>query len=144
MSLALFILAVLMGGALLPQKTRMLREPGAGLVMLLRICLAIGVGIGLASYSFFISRVIGSAQRSLMEIAMCALAGVAIYAASAIWMLERNVRRERPTATLTRIRRATGIAVLVTSTAALVGAIFMSLTAPYGAWDAWAIWNLHA
>jgi hypothetical protein len=115
--------------------------------LLFKICLAVGLGVGISSCSFFLELSVSATSRASLIITEASLLAclIAVY-------LYVNRRRDRallpelPTKLISDKRITLLLAVVFSL--ALVSALitFVSLLrqSPHGQWDAWAIWNLRA
>jgi hypothetical protein len=107
----------------------------------LKICLGAGIGAGLTSCLYFLVRISGGST-----IAICVIAELLLLAAAglAFWFMRDS------SAAGNRDTKPTGWLWLLL--AALLGSIAIAVpvfagsaaSIPYGAWDAWSIWNLRA
>lgn len=113
--------------------------------LLLQLSLSVGYGLGIFSVVFFLSRVAGITNLTLVDVGVLALLLAGFFllrARSAPRAIP--VSQEDPTEPLW-FRRALTAAFALALCAALYSAVMRSLTHPHGdGWDSFAIWNLHA
>jgi hypothetical protein len=107
----------------------------------LKICLGVGVGIGITSCEFFLTRLlIGPSRIACIaaEVVLMGAAGLAAWFARDAWAVDRPHAKPAGWSWLL-------LAALLGSLAMAV-ILFADSSAgnPYGAWDAWSIWNLRA
>jgi hypothetical protein len=122
------------------------RPPGR-FQLLLRGCLAAGVGLGVTSYGFYFWLVFFGPSRQAYVLTETAL--LASLAAASWWA----GRRRRPVAApppgaeppaVVRIRRVVRLALLAVLALAVLNFVFLAVKSPYGDADARAIWNTRA
>ncbi len=114
------------------------RIPGAGRgdVLLLRLGLMPGIGFGLLSLWYFVSRAAGLPVWVEIGVEVLAAAG------AAVWLclhhqLGSGGPRSRP--------RWSFLLAAIIGVAGLIASFWIRYTRqPLGEWDAWAIWNVHA
>jgi hypothetical protein len=107
----------------------------------LKICLGAGVGVGITSCQFFLARLLlGPARIGSVTAELVLVGAVGL----AFWFARDTLTVDKPQA------RPAGWSWLLL--AAFLGSLAISVTLfadssaanPYGAWDAWSIWNLRA
>lgn len=140
-AIAGFVLPVATGLFLVPR----LLAPGrsAWLDGLLRLPMAIGLGVGLHASGYFLSLLLfdgGRAGTAALDAGLFLLSG-------AVWLANRSAGKlvAAPTpARTTVLSRALILLFAVVLLASLFAFIVASIEEPHGGWDAWAIWNLRA
>ncbi|HTM47425.1 MAG TPA: hypothetical protein VL285_02010 [Bryobacteraceae bacterium] len=107
----------------------------------LKICLGFGVGAGLASSLFFLTRLLpGPSTAAVIMTESVLLGGAAIAFRFARDTLTIDITEARP-AGRSWLMLAAFLGALAVFTAVFVDG---SAANPHGAWDAWSIWNLRA
>jgi hypothetical protein len=108
--------------------------------------LATGLGLGVASCSYFLWLVLfgrAGAGYPIVETAVFLTAAVFWWARS-----ERSANRHRPYSraieTISPCLRVAQVACIVGVPICAIALILGALASPHGEWDAWAIWNLRA
>ena len=105
-----------------------------------RICLGAGLGAGVSSCVYFLVRLAGHSRLACVITELLVLAGAGV----AAWL----TRGSRSLASSQANPKGWAWLLLVAFCGALAMAVFIfadaSRSSPYGAWDAWAIWNLRA
>ena len=111
-----------------------------------KVCLAVGIGIGLSSCLFFILMNIGLTGRAavivdgtLQVITIIALAMVMV-SRGFTWSSEHHGKRGGPMDIVGLLTIAFYFVLLVQ----IFVFIALSFSRPHGGWDAWAIWNMRA
>lgn len=104
---------------------------------LVRVCLAIGLGIGCVSCCFFVSLMTGLPVW-ILEFLLIVGFG------AACWRLRRAEVDAQLRAPMTGLERWLAAAFAAVVLCGIYGFISMTRTDPHGQWDAWSIWNLHA
>lgn len=135
-----FVIGLLIVGVAWPCSVR------SGAALLIWLSLAFGLGIGVSSSLYFVWLVIvGPAIGGFILIEIAIVGALLLY-------LYRRVGRQAATIELARPQPATRSKIYHTAMIAF-GTLLMIVVAiefwlatqtPHGAWDAWAIWNLHA
>ncbi len=105
--------------------------------IVLQACLAIGLGIGCVSCSFFISLMTGIPVW-ILELALAAGFG------AARWRLDRTETHAQSKAPMTGLEKCLAAALGAVVLFGVYGFVNVTRANPHGQWDAWAIWNLRA
>lgn len=114
---------------------------------LLKMCLAVGIGFGILSCTYFLQLLLFGPSRGALvstQIALLVLLGAALYyrirwkKAASVSGIEGS---PPPVLKLHRVLLVLFIVALIAATAAFV---FISLKHPHGEWDAWAVYNMKA
>ena len=115
--------------------------------LILKSCLAVGLGFGIFSLVYFLWLVaIGSHTRGIIIIdisLLIVLFLIYLYSAKA---KNHNVKKklsEKPLSNL-KIRRILEVSFYVVLISSLITFIFITLRKPYGKWDAIFMWNMRA
>ncbi|HKQ49825.1 MAG TPA: hypothetical protein VJZ71_17255 [Phycisphaerae bacterium] len=106
--------------------------------------LAVGLGLGLASSSYFLWRVFFGDTGGTYQITESA---IYLIAAGVLWCKKgpRMVADEPPSLAASLVlRRIVQISCLLGIPVCVAALIIMLLAAPHGEWDGWAIWNMRA
>lgn len=114
--------------------------------LVLKLCLAAGIGLGILSCVYFLQlSLFGPSRRMLIltQIALLALLIVIFFYRLRLPVMASpsQAAEEPPNFKLRRLLLAIFIMTLVSSTIAF---IFISLKQPHGEWDAWAVYNMKA
>jgi hypothetical protein len=107
----------------------------------LKICLGAGVGAGVSSCQFFLARLLLGPSRIATvtaELVLVGAAGIAFRYARDTWTVDKPDARP---AGWSWLLLAAFLVSLAIGVALFTGG---SAANPYGAWDAWSIWNLRA
>jgi hypothetical protein len=113
----------------------------------LRICLAVGIGLGLFSCTFFVQLLVFGSSRSVfisIQIALLALLTAALVYAVKSRRTSPAGESSAETPPRSRLRLILSIVFVIALVSASLTFIFMSLKRPHGEWDAWAIYNMKA
>jgi hypothetical protein len=115
--------------------------------LLLKVCLAIGIGVGLFSCFFFLWLLtFGPSRRGLIEAQLAVLGSMIAILIYRVRTLRYVGPLERPDRQGSESTLRWVLLLVFVFALALVCAdlITLSLRKPHGDWDAWAIWNLRA
>lgn len=140
-AIAELFLPILSGLLLVPRGL----APGRSvwLERLLRLSMAVGLGVGVHATGFFLSLLLfdGSLPgTAAVDAALLLLCG-------AVWLASRPTEAralDRAPARPTCLSRALAILFLAVLLVSILAFILASIEEPHGGWDAWAIWNLRA
>jgi hypothetical protein len=142
--------AAVIVGLLLPIATGLLLvsrplAPGRSvwLERLLRLPMAMGLGVGIHATGFFLSLLLFDG--TLAGIAV--VDAVLLLLAGAGWVANRSAEAptfEPPLPHLGSLRRGLAVFLILLLLVSTIAFVFASIEEPHGGWDAWAIWNLRA
>jgi hypothetical protein len=135
--------AVLAAATLPVVATYLLLEPArrAGLSRSCAVALAVGIGLGIASCTFYLALVLFDGRRA----AVIGIDAAFLSFAVAIWSRWRSTAQPAaPRAPISSSERVLAAAVLVGAAAAGMSFLANTLDSPHGRWDAWATWNMRA
>ena len=113
----------------------------------LKICLAVGVGLGLFSCAFFVQLLVfGPSRTALISIQVALLLLLTALLFYAVKSRKKSATGVDPVETASRSRLGLILSVIfvVALVAASLSFIFISLRRPHGEWDAWAVYNMKA
>jgi hypothetical protein len=119
-----------------------------GSYILIKLCLAIGLGFGISSISFFVSLLaFGQSATALIliEISLAiSLLIIFLYKKDLITHPKYPEIDFKKTDTNSKIRLILSLGFYTALFSAVLSFIFLSLNNPHGGWDTWAVWNLRA
>jgi len=133
---------VLLAGAILPvAATYLLLAPvrRGGASQAYAIALSIGVGLGIASCTFFLALVLFDGRRA----GAMAIDALLFVCALIVWRRCAAPPATRP-APWSSNQRLLAVAVVCAATAGATSFLANTLDSPHGNWDAWATWNVRA
>lgn len=115
--------------------------------LLLKGCLAVGLGFGISSCIFFLWLLISSLSSNgfvMTEIAL--LISLIVIYLYAIKSRNYSICSEFHSESVPKLKihRILSIGFYLTLASTIVASIFLSLNRPHGVWDAWAVWNMRA
>ena len=116
--------------------------------LLIKSCLAVGAGLGISSFSFFLGLVVF--PRSSDGFVTAEMIFFAILTVVLLYLYAIRTRKDpAPRSTSKPASKAGLVWILfapfyIALIAAMIVFIFLSLDSPHGEWDAWAIWNMRA
>jgi hypothetical protein len=113
----------------------------------LRICVAVGIGLGLFSCTYFVQLlVLGPSRTTFIFIQIALLAALSAILVYRVKSRKTASQVETPAHTTSNpiLRLALSIVFVVALVSASLSFIFISLKHPHGEWDAWAVYNMKA
>jgi hypothetical protein len=121
--------------------TYLLLQPArhAGLSRVLATGLAVGIGLGLASATFFVALVLFDGRRA----GVLACDGLLLLGSGLVWW-RAGADDRAPSPPWSASERLLAVAVVVAAGAAALSFLANTRDLPHGRWDAWATWNLRA
>lgn len=132
---------IIIGLALPITATYLLLQPArrAGASRACTVALAIGLGLGLASCTFYLALLLFNGARAGV------IATDLVFLAGALWVWRHTGTYSVPASPpLSARERLLVAALLANAAAAATSFLANTLDAPHGDWDAWATWNLRA
>src|SRR5690349_5395388 len=116
-----------------------------GAVLLMRMSLAFGLGIGVSSSLYFVwLAIVGPDVGGFSAVEIVILCALMMFLYRGRFQKIENFDADRPPpAAHSKIYRAITIAFSALLAIVVALEFWLVVLAPHGAWDAWAIWNLH-